>query len=290
MKHILKIIFLLIFFSISYSQEKTNIAVLELVGTGTSNLNLEGLTNRLRSELFKTNKFNVIERSRMEEILREQGFQQLGCTNTECAVEIGKLLSVNFIVLGNVDKVGSIYSVNVRLVNVETGKIVKNEIEDCNNCSIDDIFLTTIKKAATKLAGLSEDNRIKEIESKIQLFNEKNRDYYNKLKNPTHGAVLSILPGGGHFYVRKPKWALFYISIRIFGSLVPFTLLDEYAKKKKEQQGGAYVIGGILGIVDIVHAYVSVQDYNDKIKTKYNISLYPRINKDFICIKFNYHF
>ena len=46
-----------------FAQEKQNIAVMELEGNGVSKTDIIGLSNRLRTELFKTRKYFVIERS-----------------------------------------------------------------------------------------------------------------------------------------------------------------------------------------------------------------------------------
>lgn len=105
----------------------------------------------------KLGKFDVIERSRMNDILQEQGFQQSGCTNTECAIEAGQLIGVSKIVVGSVDKVGTIYTVDIRMVNVATGKIEKTATEDCQGCTIDNVLLTTIHNVARLLAGLEAD-------------------------------------------------------------------------------------------------------------------------------------
>ena len=91
---------------------------------------MKALTDRLRVELFKTKHFKVIEREMMEEILKEQGFQQSGCSTDECMVQIGKLIGVEKILGGNISKVGNIYSVSSRIVNVETGEIEKTEVYD----------------------------------------------------------------------------------------------------------------------------------------------------------------
>ncbi len=82
-----------------------------------------------------------------------------GCTDVACAVEIGRMLNVELIVVGNVDKVGSIYSVNIRLVDVASGKIIKNEIDDCAQCSLDQVFLNTLKSAVYKIAGLEPESK-----------------------------------------------------------------------------------------------------------------------------------
>ena len=65
-------------------EEKLNIAVMNLSGNGVSATDLGGLSNRLRSELFKTGKYSVIERGQMDQILKEQQFQMTGCTSQEC--------------------------------------------------------------------------------------------------------------------------------------------------------------------------------------------------------------
>jgi hypothetical protein len=55
---------------------KPNIAVIDLTGSGLTQSDLQTLSNRLRTELFETQQFIVVERGQMEEILKEQGFQQ----------------------------------------------------------------------------------------------------------------------------------------------------------------------------------------------------------------------
>ena len=45
-------------------------------------------------------------------------------------VEIGRLIGVEKIIGGSISKVGNVYSVSSRIVNVETGEIEKSEIYD----------------------------------------------------------------------------------------------------------------------------------------------------------------
>jgi len=86
---------------------------------------VEAIVNRLRVELYAIGKFNVIERDRVDLILKEQGFQQSGCTETECLVQIGKMINVEKIIAGSINRVGNIHSMNARMIDVETGEIVK---------------------------------------------------------------------------------------------------------------------------------------------------------------------
>jgi curli biogenesis system outer membrane secretion channel CsgG len=125
--------------SVPSAQKKTNIAVINLKkAAGVTLEEIDLITDRLRGELFNTGKVNVMEREQMQEILKEQGFQQSGaCTNEECMVEMGQLLGVEQLVTGSLGKVGSMFLVNLRIIDVKTGKItkalsvdIKGEIED----------------------------------------------------------------------------------------------------------------------------------------------------------------
>lgn len=137
-----------------YAQsEKEQVAVLELDVDGLSRSEGSTLTNRLRSELVKIDSFTIVERSKMNEILDEQGFQMTGCTSSECAVQAGKLLSVNRICTGNIGKLGSMYTLTIRLIDVESGKIVRSVTEDCL-CPVEDLLTRAIPKVAAKLAGI----------------------------------------------------------------------------------------------------------------------------------------
>ena len=136
------------------AQDKLPIAVMELDGNGVAESDLGGLSERLRTELFSTGKFEVIERSRVDDILREQGFQQTGCTNTQCAVEVGQIIGVGKIVVGSVSRIGPTYSVSIRMIDVATGKVVKVATGDCDRCTVSDVLKRGIGAAAQVLAGL----------------------------------------------------------------------------------------------------------------------------------------
>ena len=81
-----------------YSQELTTFAVFNLKNFGILESESAIISERLRDILVSLNKYRVLERENMDEILNEQGFQLSGCTTNECAVEAGKLLNVNKII------------------------------------------------------------------------------------------------------------------------------------------------------------------------------------------------
>ena len=103
---------------------KDIIAVLDLETIGLDPGEAAILTQRLTTKLVSIGKYQVVERSNMDKILKEQKFQHSGCTDSECAVEIGQLLNTDFIVIGSVSKFGDTWALDARLIDVGKGNVL----------------------------------------------------------------------------------------------------------------------------------------------------------------------
>lgn len=185
------LVFFISFPTTLFSQDKTPVAVLDLEGKGISALEAATLTDRLRSEMVSVGVFQVVERGQMEEILNEQGFQQTGCTSTECAVEIGKLLGVQAMCSGSIGKLGSVYTVDVRMFDVATGEISRVSSRDFEG-GVEGL-LGLIELVSKDLAGIPVEGE--------EIAQEKNDgvDGPKKKKN-RNGLLLLLLAGGGAGY------------------------------------------------------------------------------------------
>ena len=75
------------------------------------------LTSILTTELVKTNRFRVVERAKIQEILDEQGFQDSQAASAQ-AVKIGRLLGIRKIITGEYGA-----TTTIRFIDVETGDI-----------------------------------------------------------------------------------------------------------------------------------------------------------------------
>ena len=126
------------------------IAVSDLDGSEVSSSEIKALTERLRSELLLTKHFKLLERGIMEEILKEQGFQQSGCTTSECVVQMGQLVNVEKMVAGTINKIGNTYSTSVRIIDIATGSIDKIVTFDYTG-PIDELLKRGMKKIAIEL-------------------------------------------------------------------------------------------------------------------------------------------
>ena len=88
----------------------------------------------------------------MEEIMAEQGFQQSGCTTSECAAEVGALLGVQNMVSGSFGKLGNSYTIDAKLFSVSTGGTIRS-VSKTYKGEVDGL-LTIIEIVAWELVGL----------------------------------------------------------------------------------------------------------------------------------------
>jgi len=146
--------------AIPAASSKVTAAVLDFEGAGINKMESVTLTQRLGSELVKTNVLIMVERNQMNEIMEEQGFQQSGCTSAECAAEIGALLGVQKMITGSFGKIGNTYTIDARMFSVETGQTEKTVTKTYKG-EVDDL-LTQIEIVAWELVGLEPPDELKQ--------------------------------------------------------------------------------------------------------------------------------
>lgn len=130
-----------------------NLAVMRLESSRLDTSELEVLRDALTVELQNSGRVRVMERSQMNQILAEQGFQKTGsCDASECAVEVGRILAVDRMVLGSAGKLGETWSVTLRLVNVETGEVAAS-VRDSRTGSIEVLLSQSVPKLVADLVA-----------------------------------------------------------------------------------------------------------------------------------------
>lgn len=146
--------------TVAQDSSKTNIAVLDLEPRGgLSAEEVMSISDRLRGELINTGLYTVVERGQMDAILKEQGFQRTGaCSEASCIVEVGQLLAVYKMVGGSIGKVGKAYSINLKIIDVATGKI-ERQVADDLKCSKEELVSFHIRNVARRMAGLVKERK-----------------------------------------------------------------------------------------------------------------------------------
>lgn len=133
---------------VSENIEKTSEEVIEKVNEVTKNANAKriaiiyfdnssddkkldqlkkGLADMLISDLSKVSMLDVVERARLEEILKEQELNNSAKFDNETATKIGKLLGAEHIMTGSFFELMGRLRIDSRLIDVETGRIIKSE-------------------------------------------------------------------------------------------------------------------------------------------------------------------
>ena len=210
----------------SYLFSQQTVAVLDFEGIGVSKDEARALSNRFGSEFMDLSKgrYTLVERQQMGEILEEQGLQQSGCVSSECAVEVGAALGAKFIVTGSVSKVGTIFSVNARLLNVETSQILKSISHDqMGNIGI--LLTQGMREAAAKLLGMGTTStptaastgsmRLVALETGITLHNAET-DKFISVAPTTPEVVKDMEPGLYKLLARKNGYKDKLFEVEIF--------------------------------------------------------------------------
>ncbi len=100
----------------------------------------KGISDILSTELSKTNSFILLEREKLEAIMKEQTLGQTGFINEQTAPELGKLLGANAIITGSITQFGTrtetydivltsgkkqiaTCAVDIRIIDIITGQI-----------------------------------------------------------------------------------------------------------------------------------------------------------------------
>jgi len=127
MKKILNLIFILFFPIFLMSQEKESIAVIgiDCKGILLDNISME---NMLRLELEKANKYEVLDKYDVANILEANNEDPKNCFGKTKLVKIGKLLNVDKIMTGNVDKFGDKIIFVLRMIDVKSEKITNTNV------------------------------------------------------------------------------------------------------------------------------------------------------------------
>lgn len=103
-----------------------SVAVMDPECSGVDSLVGQTLNTKLRTELFGTGNFQILERGRMQDILTEQGYQQTGiCNSTECYVKVGQLVGVDAIFVASYGRAGNVSLLTLRAISVETGSVLE---------------------------------------------------------------------------------------------------------------------------------------------------------------------
>jgi len=143
-------ILLIIFLTLPIFAKEYSIGVTKFSGANVNEKYLDIISDRLELEISKKNIYRVIDRRNIEKIIKEQKLQLSGNIDESTAIELGKLAGLDNIVLGSVALFGSSYLISVKMIDVETGQILSESLQE-NNKGIDSLIKSTMNNVADDL-------------------------------------------------------------------------------------------------------------------------------------------
>jgi TolB-like protein len=255
-------------------EEKPRLAVMSFTSVdGSTESSNAGLTLFFETAIQDTGAYDVIEQSRVADILKGQEYSHMDFTDSSAAVKIGKLLSANNIVLGASGKFEGEYFLNVKIIEVETGKILNAERTIAPSLSE---LADSFDLLAKKLAGLetaesyddTSDDRVYQPQRKLMFeddfSNNSNKWYLDEY----------IWLSDGEINIHSPE--------SDYVTYMPMSFSDGLLKSDLYWNGGAdnYGYGIMFRIQDISNYYVFFISANGycSLQYLYQAQYYPIYN------------
>ncbi|HET9948680.1 MAG TPA: CsgG/HfaB family protein [Longimicrobiales bacterium] len=96
-----------------------------MLGDGASNVNLgKAITAMLVTEFSGREGIRVIERAQLNDMLREQDLVLSGRVDDSSAIEIGKLIGAQYVLVGQASSIADNLRMDIRAVDVETSEVI----------------------------------------------------------------------------------------------------------------------------------------------------------------------
>jgi TolB-like protein len=143
----------------AWAKNKSTVAVLDFESIGAEEHLGKAVAEIIRTELVGTQDYRVVERAQINRALSEQTLQKSGLIDDESAVQLGKIIGADLIVIGSVVKIGTAYTINSRMIDVKTGEaklgrnVTGNDLNLLTSLSqelIQNLFGGSVKPSATE--------------------------------------------------------------------------------------------------------------------------------------------
>jgi len=168
---------------LAFSQEKPTIAVIPFKTSGILEEDAFGFTILFETALQNTPTFIVIEHTDISELLEAQEYSISDLTDDKWAVKLGKLLAAQHLVLGTIGKIEEQYYINVKIIEIETGKNLNAKKVVVNKLSE---LLDNIDTLASELTGVAS----------AEIKYESSKKTYQITKRTTYSALGKLI----HYY------------------------------------------------------------------------------------------
>ena len=116
-----------------------SVAILHFDGRNLNPDTGAAIADMIRNRLAGSPHLELVDRGRMDQILREQNIQNSDRVDSAAAVRLGKILNVGKLIFGSVSQLGASFTINAQIVDVETSRVDGIREVLCQRCQLDDL-------------------------------------------------------------------------------------------------------------------------------------------------------
>jgi TolB-like protein len=119
---------------------RPKVAVMSIEASGIPAQDVSTLAEVLSTELSAIGRYEVISSRDIESMLAHEGNRQaLGCDTAGCFAEIGGALGADYLIAPQLSRLGELYVVNIKLIDVKRGKALRRVSERVDG-DLDDVL------------------------------------------------------------------------------------------------------------------------------------------------------
>jgi TolB-like protein len=197
----------------------------------------EAVAENLRNALVQHQQFTVIERTQIQQVLKEQSFTQTGLADSAQAAAVGRLLGARLVVVGSVTQLGGTYTINARFIDVATGQVTEaRSLKTDREADLAGV----VDALALALGGKAPAERVPTGKSRL-----------------VASGLSLMIPGVGQFYGGNGGWGLAHLALNVVG--IGVTLLGQ-----QQQNQAVYGVGmttmGLASVWSGVDAWLSTAE------------------------------
>jgi TolB-like protein len=89
----------------------------------------KSIPDYLKSTLSKSERLIIVERTRLEEVLKEQALSMTGLVDTSTAQRIGTLLGAAYVISGTISQSGEWLRIDATIIKTETGQLKGEKVQ-----------------------------------------------------------------------------------------------------------------------------------------------------------------
>ncbi|MBI3789626.1 MAG: hypothetical protein HY275_01965 [Gemmatimonadetes bacterium] len=131
---------------------RLNFAIMRIADNGVGPDQAQGIGDLLLTRLARNPGVRLLERRRLDVVLKEQDLAKSGKVDPATAVQLGRLFNVHKAIIGGIARLGTTVTITVQLVDVATGAVDGTREVQCNSCEDEDLTRAVSELAETLVA------------------------------------------------------------------------------------------------------------------------------------------